>query len=205
MVKRMILALIIVVFTAASAACNFGSKVPPYGKQPDTAEHKTNVEGDINEAKNEPSLNIDDQEQPVSEVKKTVKLYFSNSEADAIVAETRDIYIMQNELLEAAVIRELAKGPETEGLYGVIPEGTRLLSAETKDGICRLNLSREFVDNSNNGSAGEIMTIYSIVNTLTELPGINKVQFLIDGQIREAYIHSEFSEPFSRNEDIIKK
>jgi len=49
------------------------------------------------------------------------------------------------------------------------------------------------------------MTLFSIVNTMTELPGIEKVQFLIEGQKQDAYIHVAFSEPFKRNNSIIQK
>lgn len=49
------------------------------------------------------------------------------------------------------------------------------------------------------------MALYSIVNTMTELPGIDKVQFLIEGQKREVYIHAIFDAPFKRNDDIIEK
>jgi len=49
------------------------------------------------------------------------------------------------------------------------------------------------------------MTLFSIVNTMTELPGIEKVQFLIEGQKQDAYIHVAFSEPFKRNNSIIQR
>ena len=48
------------------------------------------------------------------------------------------------------------------------------------------------------------MTLYSIINTITELPGIDKVQFLIEGQKQEVYIHAVFNEPFKRNDKLIK-
>jgi len=136
---------------------------------------------------------------------KTVTLYFANAGANGLVAESREIYVFKHDPIEAEVFYELAKGPVTQGLYPTIPEGTRILSVETEDGICKLNLSEEFIDNAVGGSAGELVTVYSIVNTLTELPGIEKVQFLIDGKVREAYIHLEFSEPFERNEKAIDK
>jgi len=46
-------------------------------------------------------------------------------------------------------------------------------------------LSKEFVENHIGGSTAELMTINSIVASLTELPGIDKVQFLIEGNVRE--------------------
>ncbi|HOM02997.1 MAG TPA: GerMN domain-containing protein [Acetivibrio sp.] len=137
--------------------------------------------------------------------KRIITLYYSNSNADKVVAEKREVEISKDTQIERLVFEELQKGPKGEGLFATIPKGTRLLSVSTKNGICTLNLSKEFVDNHSGGTAGEAMTLYSIINTMTELPGIDKVQFLIEGQKQEAYIHAVFNEPFKRNDKIIEK
>jgi len=134
-----------------------------------------------------------------------ITLYYANSNADKVVAETREVEISKDTQIESLVFEELKKNPKGKDLHVVIPEGTKLLSASTEDGICTLDLSREFVDNSPGGSAGELMTLYSVINSLTEFYDIDKVQFLIEGQKREAYIHAVFNEPIGRNEEIIKK
>ncbi len=136
--------------------------------------------------------------------KKTITIYYGNSNADAVVAEEKEIEIGKESQIERLVFEELQKTPITQGLHSTIPMGTKLISAVTEGGICTLDLSKEFVDNSPGGSAGEAMTLYSIINSLTELPDINKVQFLIEGQKQEVYIHAVFDEPFERNEEIIK-
>ena len=49
-------------------------------------------------------------------------------------------------------------------------------------------------------------SIYSVVNTLIELPNVNKVQFSIDGEQVLKYNESmSFGEPFERNLDIVKE
>lgn len=136
---------------------------------------------------------------------KTVTLYFGNANADKVVAEKREVEVLKGESLERVVFLELMKGPVTKGLYAPIPKGTRLLSVKTKDGLCTLDLSSEFVDNHPGGTAGESMTLNSIVNSLTELSGVKKVQFLIDGQIRTTYPHAVFDKPFARDESMIGK
>lgn len=137
--------------------------------------------------------------------KKIVTLYYANSNADKVVAEKREVEISIGTQIEKLVFEELQKKPKSEGLRAAIPKGTKLLSASTEGGILTLNLSREFVDNSPGGTAGELMTLYSIINTMTELPDIKKVQFLIEGQKEDIYIHAIFDEPFVRNEEIIEK
>ncbi len=141
-------------------------------------------------------------EEPVE--KEIITLYYANSNADKVVAEKREVEIEKDTQIERLVFEELKKDPKSEGLHAVIPEGTKLLSASTKDGTCTLDLSKEFVDNHPGGSAGELMTLYSIINTITELPDIDKVQFLIEGQKQEVYIHAIFNEPFKRDDKLIE-
>jgi len=136
---------------------------------------------------------------------KTITLYFSDSQAMYVVAEKRDVTLAEGDSIEKAIFQELMKGPAGKDLRATIPKDTRLLSISTKDRLCTVNLSSEFVDNSPGGTASEKMTLDSVVNSLTELDNVNKVQFLIDGKKREVYTHAIFDEPFSRNEAGISK
>lgn len=142
---------------------------------------------------------------PLKGTVKPITVYFGNSNADAVVPEKREVCVTEGEKLEKIVFEELKSGPQTKGHYPVIPEGTSLISVETRDGICYLNLSKEFIDNSHVGSAGESMILNSIVNSLTELPGVKKVQFLIEGQKRKVYSHMVIDQPIARNESMIQK
>lgn len=134
----------------------------------------------------------------------TVTLYFSDDAAMYLIPEARAAALVDNSI-EKTIITELMKGPENKAHKPTIPDGTKLISVETKDGICFVNFSQEFVSKHNGGSAGEYMTIYSIVNSLTELDHIQKVQFLIDGNKLEVFKHMVFNEPFERDNSIIAK
>lgn len=134
----------------------------------------------------------------------TVTLYFPSSDGSSVVPEQRQVQVPKGQSLEAAIFGELQKGPTNNDMGPIIPEGTKLLSVTTQNGLCTLNLSAEFVDNNPGGSAFEGLLIYSVVNSLTELDQIKKVQFLIDGKKREVYSHMAFNEPFERNESFIR-
>lgn len=134
-----------------------------------------------------------------------IKLYFSDENAKHLISEERSVLANENDSLEKVVLTELIEGPKIGTKAGsTIPKEAKLISVETKDGVCFVNFSQEFVTKHVGGSSGEIMTVYSIVNSLTELPGISKVQFLIDGQKKEVFINMIFNEPFDRDESIIK-
>ncbi len=142
---------------------------------------------------------------PVPGEIRTITLYFSDNQAMYVVAEKREVSLSKGVSPEEKALIELMAGPRTDELWSAIPDGTRLLSVSTKGGVCTVNFSKEFVENSPGGTASERMAIYTVVNTLTSLEGVQKVQFLIEGKKQEIYTHAVFDEPFEREESIIAK
>ena len=93
-------------------------------------------------------------------------------------------------------MEELVSTPRTS-----IPKNTRVLSASLEGNTLKLNLSKEFEQDMNGGSAAINMALGQIVLTLTEFPDVNEVLFLIDGNVLEDFKgHIEFDRPFMRAE-----
>ena len=67
----------------------------------------------------------------------------------------------------------------------------------TTDGVCYVNLDENFLMVVNNVSTD--VSIYSIVNSLSELSNVNKVQILINGEVPSSFSSSVFE----RNLDIV--
>lgn len=134
-----------------------------------------------------------------------VTLYFSDADAMYLVPEIRRIKVPKGESMEKMIVTELIRGPKKEKLYKTVPAETKIRSVETKDGVCFVNLSNEFITKHGGGSAGEQMTVYSIVNSLTELSNVDKVQFLIEGEKKDVFIHLIFNEPIERDVSMISK
>lgn len=136
--------------------------------------------------------------------KTTITLYFSDDGANYLVPEYREV--VKDKPLEQIIVEELIKGPQQPGHYKTIPPETKLLSIKVENGTAVVNFSKELKTKHWGGSTGEAFTIFSIVNSLTELPEIKKVEFLIEGKKEETLAgHMIFSEPFTRNENMIKK
>lgn len=132
-----------------------------------------------------------------------VSLYFSDSQAMYLVAEKRKISQIPS-LARQAVI-ELIKGPESSDFYPTIPEETQVNEVYIVDDIAYIDLSEEIFENHPGGSSGELMTVYSIVNTLTEIPPIKGVQILVGGNEMNSLVgHIDISMPLLRDEDWIK-
>ena len=141
--------------------------------------------------------------QPVPEEMIEVNLYFSDSQAMYLVSEKRKI--PQTTSLAKQVVVELIKGPTSSDLYSTIPEGVRVNEVYIADDIVYVDLSEEVFKNHSGGSSGELMTVYSIVNSLTEISPIKGVQILVEGNERNSLVgHVDISMPLLRDEDWIK-
>lgn len=141
------------------------------------------------------------------EIKATeVVLYFSDDQAMYLVGEKRNI----DKPTAESVVAELVKGPSTksegaENVYATLPTDLEILDVKVTDNVANVNFKNEV---KVEGSAGENMFIFSIVNTLVsnkEL-GITKVQFLVDGKkVATMGGQTDVSKPFSENEEMMSK
>lgn len=133
-----------------------------------------------------------------------VTLYFSDQNAEFLRPEVRQVMLDKGQSPIVAAIEELIRGPLDPRLSRTIPEGTRLLGIEIKDGIAWVNFSREIQVNHWGGSAGERLTTFSVVNTLTEFSQIQAVQFLVEGEVHESiWGHGITDEPIGRAPELI--
>ena len=96
------------------------------------------------------------------------------------------------------MVELLIEAPKNDKLESAIPEGTKVNNAKIEGDIVYLDLSKEFIENHAGGQEEESLTIYSIVNTLTELTEVNSIKILIDGKEDESFKDGKinFSEPF---------
>lgn len=123
------------------------------------------------------------------ELRKTIiSLYFNNKETNTLMPEARliDVKILAKNPYEE-IVNLLIKGPKSEKLEKVIPEGTILNEAKIIGNVVYLDFSKEFIENHPGGTEEESKTIYSIVNTLLELNEVNSVKILIDGEENQCF------------------
>ncbi len=135
--------------------------------------------------------------------KTMISLYFKDKQTGELTKETRmiDVKVLANnpykELLEM-----LIEGPEAEGLQSTIPKGTKINNVNITGNIVYIDFSKEFIEEHEGGLENEIKTIYSIVDTLTELNEVTFVRILIDGKENQSFIDGcmNFIENFERND-----
>ena len=128
-----------------------------------------------------------------------VSLYFYNNETKELISEGR--LIDARDLLEnpyQKLMELLIKGPENQSLSKTIPDGTKINKVELKGDILYVDLSNEFIENHPGGEEQECASVYSIVDTMTNLTEVNAVKILIDGKENMAFKDNliKFDDPF---------
>lgn len=131
-------------------------------------------------------------------------LYYANETGDALVERPTTINVVNNIPLEQLIIEALLAQPQEDGGYfSPIPEETKVIKTVTKDEICYVDLSKEFLDPMENVTAE--ISVYSIVNSLIEKENVNKVQFSVEGQTITSFRETmDLSLPFDRNLDLVE-
>ena len=112
-----------------------------------------------------------------------ISLYFKDKQTGELTKENRmiDVKLLADNPYKA-LVEMLIEGPKTENLQGTIPEGTKINDININGECIHVDLSKEFINNHEDGLDNESKTIYSIVNTLTELNEVNFVRIFIDGE-----------------------
>ena len=132
----------------------------------------------------------------------TMTLLFGSTDGQGLAKEIRKVPKKDAQLERIRqLIEELIRGP-----YGVlvrtIPEGTKLTSVYLlSDGTLVTDFSREIQTLHTGGTTGEILTVYSIVNSLAmNCAQVETVQILIDGDEVETLVgHLDLEQPLTRD------
>ncbi len=129
-------------------------------------------------------------------------LYFANEDGSGLVKETREVHYSSNISMEKLIMEQLLEGPAVSGAQSAIPTGTKLVTISVVDGICYVSLDETF--RNQNYEIAEGVVIYSIVDSLSELPTINKVQISINGDTSGNYRDTfALEQMYDRNLDYV--
>lgn len=131
-----------------------------------------------------------------------VSVYFANEAGDALLPSYLKITFDGTVTTERLILQALLKGPVQDDMRPVIPKGTVLNKVSIRDGICYVDFNEKFLE-TRSGITPEV-AVYSVVNSLTELSNVYKVQFLINGATRKNYGNLNFSNTFERNLEIVE-
>jgi spore germination protein GerM len=132
------------------------------------------------------------------EQKITVKLFFLAPDQPALLIEDREVaYSADLARQVRTVVEELVKGPQ-KGLVGALPAETKVIDTfVTAAGTAYVDLSKEAAQKHPGGSKGELLSVYSVVNSLAaNFPAVKRVQIMVeDRQVPTLAGHVDLTRP----------
>ena len=135
-----------------------------------------------------------------------ITLYFGGRGNDLLVKETKKIPPEKMILnLASILIKELINGPVlVTDARPIIPPETQLRALFYYQGTFFVDFSKELIEKHPGGALEEVLTVYAIVSTLTELDKKAKVRILVNGsEVETLKGHVNLKQTFSRNEALI--
>lgn len=134
----------------------------------------------------------------------TLNLYFANEKGDALVKTEKTIMYNTNIAMERIILEQLIAGSKGTKGYATINPDTKVLSVVVKDGVCYVNLNNTFLTQVY--SVTPEVVVYSIVNSLCEVSGINKVQISVDGDTSIVFREKmQLNAMYERSLDMLDK
>lgn len=135
---------------------------------------------------------------------RTVTLYFADAGGEQLVAEERQIAKVEG--IGRACIEELIKGPFQANLQPTLPVTTKLLDINIKtDGLAIVDFNGDLIRDLPANTKAEELAVYSVVNTLTQFPTVERVEFRIDGRKVDTLLgYVEIDDNLARNTSLIR-
>lgn len=131
-------------------------------------------------------------------------LYFANEDGTKLIPVERSVEYNSNVPIEKVVVEQILAGPVGNDSYPTIADDVKILNVSVTDGVCYVNLDSGFLVQAYNVNSDVV--VYSLVNSLTNLKHVNKVQILVDGKSDIFYRESiDLSLPLIRNLDLISQ
>ena len=133
----------------------------------------------------------------------TLVLYFADEEGSGLIQETQEVHYSSNISMEKLVMEHLLEGPKSEHAKSAIPEGTKLMKCVSVRGVSVVvSLDESFLNQDYN--VEEPVVIDSIVNSLSEISTISKVQISVNGDTSGVYRDSfALDKIYERNLDYV--
>ncbi len=111
------------------------------------------------------------------------KLYFVDVQMMRLLPLKVYIYDSTPQKEAKILLNELIRGrDDNPKIRRIIPDIKNCMSVKVEDKTAYVDIKKEMVENHPDGRDLEILTVYSIVNSLTSIKEIETVRFTIDGK-----------------------
>lgn len=111
--------------------------------------------------------------------KTELTLYFTDETGSRLLPEKKEVVHNINTSLEQLIVEQLIAGPEQAGDFPTLPSDCKILSLSVTDNVCYINFDSAFSNTTL--PVNEYIPIYSIVDSLSEMTTVTRVQIMING------------------------
>ena len=134
----------------------------------------------------------------------TLTLYFASEDGTHLRQERVDVVYNSNMSMEKLIMEQLIAGPQAEGYRAVLPADVTVLSISVTDGTCYVNFDGKLQNIE--ADITEDVALYAIVDSLTELTSIQRVQIAVNGETQTALRESRrLDQSYVRNLDLVEE
>lgn len=116
------------------------------------------------------------------------KVYFVDAEMMRLISVKTPIPKANTERMAQKVLDELISGhDDNPKIRRIIPKIDNCMSVKVVDDIAYVDIKSEMTDGHPDGRDLELLTVYSVVNSLTGIDGITSVRFTVDGKVQQKF------------------
>lgn len=134
----------------------------------------------------------------------STELYVVDAELMRLIPIEIEICKSNKEKQAENVIERLIEGfDENPKIRRLIPDIKNAMSVRVRDNTAYVDISKKMVKNHPDGRILEKLTVYSIVNSLTEIEGINSVRFTVNKKVTKKFMgYIDMRETFKKEEFV---
>lgn len=130
-------------------------------------------------------------------------VFYASSDRKYLIEQSVNAHRTAPEELALHLLEHLLTPPAGSGLRSALPAGTRFLSVTLADGLCTVDVSQEFDSRRFYAMSAQCLSLLSIVNTLTTLEEIDRVEITVEGNLLIRYGSLSITEPLVRDERCV--
>ena len=130
-------------------------------------------------------------------------VYYASADRRYLIKDTVTVRHTAPEELTMHLLEQLLTPPAGTTLRSALPSGTRFLSATVENGLCTVDVSAEFDSRRFYAMSAQCLTLLSLVNTLTALEEIDRVEITVEGDLLIRYGALSITEPLVQDERCI--
>ena len=130
-------------------------------------------------------------------------VYYTNADRRYLIGQEVRVDPAAQESVPFQLLELLLSPTDSDDLRSALPAGTRILSVTVEDGLCTVELNPAFENRRFYSQTGQQLSLMCMVNTLTALPQIDRVEFMVSGNLLIRYGALSIPEPLVRDERCI--